>query len=164
MSARIVAVLLLVAIPAIGEAQESPQKAGPVPEAVSARVDQFFSSIGRGQAKAAFDTLLEGSVLAQQTESVAGLVTQTTELESRYGRFISAELVQARTIGRDLVVFRYLYKCEQFPVAWTLVFYNPRTATDTTSLDTGWRVIAVRFDTEVESLARDLVPPPTSDN
>jgi len=52
------------------------------------------------------------------------------------------------------VFLRYLYKCEDFPVVWTFGFYRPISRPDTPPDETAWRVILVRFDTEVEQLAR----------
>jgi hypothetical protein len=53
-------------------------------------------------------------------------------------------------IGRDLVLLRYLYKGENFPVVWYFTFYRT-TAAGETGPGT-WRTIAVRFDTDLELL------------
>ena len=67
----------------------------------------------------------------------------------------STNLGQA-TIGNDLVLMKYLYKCETFPVVWYFTFYRTSPRGERTA-DTGdsWRVIIVRFDTELELLGLD---------
>ena len=47
---------------------------------------------------------------------------------------------------------RYLYKCENFPVVWHFTFYRTPGAGDARAKGAAWRVVAVRFDTELEQL------------
>lgn len=155
-SLRVGVVVAMVVWAGLAGAQEVSENAAAVPSGLNPRVDQFLDAVGRGQVQAAYDTLLKGSALAQQTESLASLVARTAELNDRYGRFVEAEALPTRLVGRDVAVVKYLYKCEQYPVVWTLVFYRPYRGNETAARDDDWRVIAVRFDTEIESLAREL--------
>jgi len=120
---------------------------------LQSRVGVFLEGVSRGTTKTAYDQLLAGSALLKQTEAVESLVRKTDELKDRYGRYVEFEPIASRRVGKDLVLLRYLYKCERFPVVFYFTFYRtPRT--DAPADKTGnWRVIIVRFDTELELLA-----------
>lgn len=125
---------------------------------LKARVDVFLEGVSRGTTKTAYEQLLAGSPLLKQTEAVEELVRKTDELKDRYGRYVEFEPIASRRVGKDLVLLRYLYKCESFPVVFYFTFYRtPRS--DAPADKTGnWRVIIVRFDAELELLA--LMPEP----
>ncbi len=118
--------------------------------ALEARVADFLEGVSSGPPQSAYDELLAGSELLKQKEALAELVKQTAELDGKYGRYKGFERIAARRIGRDLVLMRYLYKCENFPVVWYFAFY--RTVGESPAENGDWRAVIVRFDTNLELL------------
>ncbi|HYW79015.1 MAG TPA: hypothetical protein VE890_05530 [Thermoguttaceae bacterium] len=114
------------------------------------KISQFLTDVAMGETPAAFTALLEGSQLAEQENALAALVEKTKELETSYGKHVASEQIAAKRVGKDLVLLKYLYKCERFPVVWHFVYY--RTSNETVPDSSTWRVISVRFDTDLERL------------
>jgi hypothetical protein len=125
-------------------------------DALDRRVKQFFGSLSSDDTQAAFQQLLAGSQVAKQTEAVKALVDKTRELKAKYGEVRNFEQVAAKRIGKDVVILRYLYQCEHFPIAWHVIFYRtpPRGEIPEEEEGSTWRVIVLRFDTDLEALAR----------
>jgi len=118
--------------------------------ALGDKTTQFLTDVAMGETRAAFDTLLEGSHLANQEKALRALVEKTKELATKYGKQIGSEQIAAKRVGKDLVLLKYLYKCEQFPVVWYFAYY--RTPNKTAPKKNTWRVVSVRFDTDLEQL------------
>jgi len=134
-----------------GLAQEKPD---PVLEALDGKVKLFLEAISMGESQAAYQKLLAGSRLAKQTDAVKGLVERARDFKTRFGEYRSFERIAAKRVGNDLVLVKYLYKCEHFPVVWYFTFYRPPQQVQATSETAeAWRVVTVRFDTELERLA-----------
>ena len=114
------------------------------------KIKQFLTDVATGKTQVAFAALLEGSRLADQEKPLAALIERTKELETKYGKYVASEQIASKRIGKDLVLLKYLYKCEHFPVVWHFVYY--RTSNEAVPENGSWRVIAVRFDTELERL------------
>lgn len=132
-------------------AQEPSDVPGPVVSNLEDRVMRFLDAVAAGKENDAFDDLLHGSQLLEQTDDVQTLVDKSKLIEDRYGPFQDSERIDARRIGNDLVLMKYLFKCEKFPVIWYFAFYRDfRRTSNTTGND--WVVIAVRFDTQLEGL------------
>ena len=155
-SARFVATVALLASILTGSAQgQGPEdrswKSDPVITQLDDKVQSFFNGVAAGATKDAFDTLLEGSKLAEQAEAVAGLVEKTEKIGEMYGRFRVVEQLAPKRLGSDVVLLRHLYKCEHFPVVWYFAYYRPplEDALD----ERTWRIVTVRFDTDLERLA-----------
>jgi len=149
-----VAVGLLALAACLGGGRIAPgeEPADPVVEALGARVSRFLEGVSRATTQAAYQELLAGSPLLKQTKAIETLVTKTDELKDRYGLYRGLERISARHVGNDLVLMRYLYKCENSPVVFYFTFYRaPRPETPAEKND-NWRVIIVRFDTELELL------------
>ena len=81
------------------------------------------------------------------------LIAKTDQLHELYGPYRGFEAIAARRAGKDLVFLRYLYKCENFPVVFYFTFYRTPRGEPPTETSNSWRVIIVRFDTELELLA-----------
>ena len=118
--------------------------------ALDGKIRQFLKDVATGKTQVAFAAMLEGSRLADQEKPLAALIGRTKELETKYGKYLASEQIAAKRIGKDLVLLKYLYKCEHFPVVWYFAYY--RTANETLPDSAPWRVITVRFDTELERL------------
>ena len=86
-----------------------------------------------------------------KTAAVEALIKKTDALTATFGDYRGSERIFAKSIGKDLVLLKYLYKCEHYPIVWHFTYYRTaQTAEPTTSK---WIVIAVRFDTDLELLA-----------
>ena len=130
------------------------EPADPEVEMIEQRVDNFFEAISvGGRTQTAYQELLTGSALLKQTKQIEALVSKTDQLHERYGPYRGFEPIGARRVGKDLVLFRYLYKCEHFPVVFYFTFYRTPRGEPPAETSNNWRVIIVRFDTELELLA-----------
>jgi len=147
-AAALVTIVFITGLPALvqGAAAEPDETIA----ALEARVADFLEGVSGGPPQSAYDELLAGSELLKQKEALVELVKQTAELDGKYGRYKGFERIAARRIGRDLVLMRYLYKCENFPVVWYFAFY--RTAGEGLTENGDWRAVIVRFDTNLELL------------
>ncbi len=130
------------------------EPADPDLEMLQARVDTFFEGISvGGRTQTAYQELLAGSRLLKQTKQLDALVSRTDQLQEQYGPYRDFEPIAARRVGKDLVLLRYLYKCEHFPVVFYFTFYRTPRGEPPAETSNNWRVITVRFDTELELLA-----------
>lgn len=151
--------LLATFVTADSRAQNAAPLDDPVVAALAARASAFFESVSEDKIQEAFATLLAGSQLAKgdRQEQLTLLMKKTRDLATSYGPYRNHERIAARRVGGDLVVLKYLYKCENYPVVWHIVFYRdqrePRGTEVASALDT-WRVISLRFDTDLDALAR----------
>ncbi len=132
-------------------AQDEPPLADPVVAKLDQRVMRFLEAVAAGKQSDAFADLLLGSQLVEQESAVRALVDKSKEIPQRYGAYRASEQLSAKRIGKDLVLLKYLFKCEKFPVVWYVAFYRDlsRQASGT---DDYWVVISVRFDTQIEQL------------
>jgi hypothetical protein len=134
-------------------AQEPAAPKDEVLDALDARVRPFLEAVSQGDTQKAYDDLLRGSpLLLKKAEAVKALVERTNQLPSRFGRYRNFERIDVKRVGKDLVLLKYLYKCEDFPVVWYFTFYRPPAGTEAPAEEAAWRVIIVRFDTELELL------------
>ncbi|MHB1038337.1 MAG: hypothetical protein ACYC35_20815 [Pirellulales bacterium] len=125
----------------------------PLPAALDARIRPFFEEVAAGGAETAYPQLLAGSSLQKQTEAVKSLIEKTKTLVKKYGEYRAAESIDMKRVGKDLVILRYLYKCDDFPVVWYFTFYRDfKTAAAATDEKSNWVLVSVRFDTELEML------------
>jgi hypothetical protein len=132
-------------------AQEKPD---PVLELLDGKVKQFLEAVSMGEAQSAYQRLLAGSPLAKQTDAVKTLVEKTQGLKFKYGEYRTFERIAAKRVGSDLVLMKFLYKCEQFPVIWYFTFYRtPQRIEGAAETSGAWRAVIVRFDTDLERLA-----------
>ena len=116
------------------------------------RTVQFLEGVSLGRADTALGELLANGPLAKQTDAVKKLVDEIRTLESRYGKYRAFERIDAKRIGQDLVLTRYLYKCENYPVVWYFTYYRDFKRSETVADSNNWVLIGVRFDTELELL------------
>lgn len=117
------------------------------------RTKSFFERLDASvDPKTAFDGLLVEGPLADQSRDadVKDLVDRYNNLSKTYGQLASTpELISVKRIGESLVILKYLYKAEKFPVVWYITYYRPRKLD---RLEDGWFVISLRFDTRLELL------------
>jgi hypothetical protein len=116
------------------------------------QVDRFLGVLADGQVDDAFDDLLAGSPALRASASVGELKLQTKEIEERFGRNRGYERLSGHRIGQDIVILKYLYKCENYPVVWYFTFYRTLSSATMVPPTPTWRLISLRFDTQVELL------------
>jgi len=121
-------------------------------QSLQARARKFLDALARGDAQTAYPELLTGSPLRAQTKAIDDLIERTRQLEGRYGKHLESEPIAPQRLGKDLALIRFLYKCEEYPVVFYFTFYRPPHR-ELPSDDDAWRVISVRFDSEIELLA-----------
>ncbi len=136
----------------ISPGQQIPTKTDPVLVALDAKIGQFLEGVSAGQAQNAYQELLAGSQLARQEKAVKELIDKTNDLQKKYGPYREFERIAAKRVGSDLVLLKYLYKCENFPVVWYFTFYRTPTPGEAPPKSSTWRVVTLRFDTELELL------------
>lgn len=117
---------------------------------LSRRVKGFLAGIAQPETvNRSFQDLLAGGPLAAE-ESVQKLTGRVQKFGQRFGAFLEAEQIAAKRVGQDLVLMRFLYKAERFPVVWHVAFYRPVKGNRE---DAVWTVIRVSFDTDLRLLA-----------
>ncbi len=148
-TAFLLAIAMLAHSRASAAQDKTPDK---VVEALSSRVQLFLEGVSSGQSQKAYQTLLARSDLLKRPADLKKQIESTDALESRYGRYRGFERIAARRVGKDLVLMKYLYKCERFPVVWYFAFYRTPRSKVAKVDNADWRVIVVRFDTNLEAL------------
>ncbi len=119
------------------------------------KVSVFFEDVAGGQLTEAeaYAKLLQDSPLSKpnRKKKIDAIVRRTKLLESRFGTYRGFERIAAKPVGKDVIVMKYLYKCQDFPVVWYFTFYRDLGAE--AAADGGrWFVVAIRFDADVELL------------
>ena len=145
--------LILLTGGGISPGQDAPPEKDPELLALDVKVAQFLGEIAIGETPGAYQELLAGSRLLKQEKALRALIEKTQQLDTKYGRYRGSEQLAAKRIGSDLVLLRYLYKCEDYPVVWYFIFYRTLPPDETPLEKAPWRVVSVRFDTELERLA-----------
>jgi len=111
---------------------------------------RFFELLGKGDAAKALNDLLKDSGLLRQSDALKGLLEKSKDLDKKYGRYRGFDRIDAKRIGKDLILVRYLYKCEEFPVVWTVAFYRDFKRGDVDA--NSWGIVSLRFDTDLDLL------------
>ncbi|MDP6443944.1 MAG: hypothetical protein QGG36_01720 [Pirellulaceae bacterium] len=94
----------------------------------------------------ALQELLKGGPL-EKSDAVQKLTPNVEQFDEVYGALLDQERISYKRVGKDLVLMKYLYKTERFPVVWRINFYRPPQGADT-----GWVVIGASFDTDLRKL------------
>lgn len=145
---------ILVAVTSVAVAQErTPQQQAEV-EKLQMGIEDFFKSFNNPMAgpEQALNVLVGKGPLKNKSEELTALIDKASKLEARYGRYTGHDFANAKTVGNDLVILRYLYKGERFPVVWHFYYYRPGNGTALTAKD--WNLIEIRFDTNLDGLDR----------
>ncbi|MDR2345343.1 MAG: hypothetical protein LBE18_04685 [Planctomycetaceae bacterium] len=122
------------------------------------RIKQFFEEIIENPASvAAFESILTSGLTTGGNSlidtSISDMKSKLDDVKTRFGNFKDYEKIDAKPIGKDLVIIRYLLKCETYPVVWTFTFYrrpNPNAAA--VSQPAQWQTIGLKFDTNLDLL------------
>ncbi|MDR1484771.1 MAG: hypothetical protein LBT09_08110 [Planctomycetaceae bacterium] len=121
------------------------------------RIKLFFDDIIANPTNAAaFDSILATGTLTGGSNlidtSIAEMKTKLDDVKTRFGNFKDYEKIDAKPIGKDLVIIRYLLKCELYPVVWTFTFYRRSNPASVLAATTQWQTIGLRFDTNLDIL------------
>ncbi len=87
---------------------------------IRARVEAFFKGIENGKAENAFRTLMKGSPLGENTESVDKLVAETQDIVKTYGEIRDHELIKIRRLGSRIIRFTYFTYSDNYPLKWEI--------------------------------------------
>ena len=138
-------------------AQEPDPATDAVVTSLDAQVTKFFDAvkIDTTDTAAAYEKILlaDAQQILSQREAVAALVEKTNLLAGKYGALRAVERVSAKRVGQDLVLLKYIYKCERYPVVWYFTYYRSPTP-PATAVEGRWVLVSVRFDTMLEQLGR----------
>ncbi|MGI8982592.1 MAG: hypothetical protein ACR2FY_25450 [Pirellulaceae bacterium] len=151
----VVLLLVLFGIASPGAAQErTPQQQAEV-EKLQGGVEDFFKAFNNPTIgpELAFNTLVGKGALKSKSEELTGLIDKAVKLEGRYGRYSGHDVASVKTVGSDLVILRYLYKGERFPVLWHFYYYRPGNGAMPAPKG-DWNLIEIRFDTNLDGLDR----------
>lgn len=143
--------MLVLALASTAQAQtDGRQDLDPVESALDERIEAFFNNVNLPMVtvRQALDDLLVDGPLAASDDR-ATLVEEIEQITERYGPMLAAELLETQRVGNDVVLLKYLYKCEDYPIVWRFSFYR-RPALEGTSENSPWNVIGIRFDTQIE--------------
>ncbi len=133
-----------------------------MPEIDSMRrpIDAFFEAISdpNKDPVAAVNDLLANSALSAQEQTKTKIVEGVKQMNQHFGEYVSFEQIGAKKLGSDLVVFRYIYKRQNYPVVWYFTYYYPRgksNESSTTPSSEQWRLIGFRYDTNLDAALLD---------
>ncbi len=140
----------------VAQAQDAEAENARIREMLQQKAEYFLDDVANDEIQAAYEDLLKDGPLKDFINESA-LADKTGKLKTKYGRARDFQLVQSESIGKNLVVMKYLQEFSQFPVVWYFTFY--RTGEDLQSRnDKDWVVVTVRFDTNLEGLLTAATP------
>ena len=89
-----------------------------------------------------------------QEADIQKMAQQTDDMVKGGNRW-RPEFLDSKSVGNDLIQFRYLYKSDTDLAIWYFTFYRSQTGTrpsDTTLYARTWVCIGIRFDNDFDSL------------
>ena len=122
---------------------------------VETRIQAFFTALMRNNSVSAFNELLSQSPYGsfETGTALAELRKEIDDLSVQYGTILNYERYDTKRIGEDVVLSRYILKCDNGPVIWTFAFYRkPAMTTGLTSASNPWMFFQLHFDTDLRSL------------
>lgn len=131
----------------------------PSPAAVNAEFAPLFESVQNFFEQVAnpaegsyngLENLLKNSPFEENAkeEMIKTLAEKIDGISGQFGSYVSFEPIGLKRIGRDLVVLRYLYKCQNYPLVWYFVFYRPTASEEETAGKT-WQIIHLYYDSQL---------------
>jgi len=139
---------------------------------LKSRIQTFFASLnaqpGPPDTYLAYQRLLVSGTQTQDTDTVT--MVQKTEDLIKGGNRWSYEFLESKSVGSDLIQFRYLYKSDTHPfvIVWYFTFYRSQTGSRPSesysimpSSTPKWNCIHIRFDNDLDSLFQHWTKSPT---
>lgn len=99
---------------------------------IRTRVEAFFKGIENGKPEAAFGTLMQGSPLGENTESVDKLVAETQDIVKTYGEVRDHELIKISRLGSRIIRFTYFTYSDNYPLKWEIYCFLGKS---------GWQIL-----------------------
>lgn len=138
-----------------GQGTEHQTAAGPTAsewDSLHAVVKTFFENISDPAAgpQKGLESLLKNSPLEGENKEamMKALSEKIGTINDQFGAYLSFESIGVKAIGRDLVVLRYLYKCQNYPVVWYFIFYRPLSPTGESG-NKNWFLIHFYYDSQL---------------
>jgi len=118
-------------------------------QGLDAKIIDFFKSLKKGNPTLALEDLLR-----QSSYGSSNAETQLTNLRNeiekagkQFGEIQTWEQYEAKQIGLDIILVRYILKYDRHPVMWTFLFYRKPSGTlSTTDPRPPWELIELYFD------------------
>ena len=108
-----------------GSTARAEDKAG-APREPKAAAESFLGGMRDGKIEAAYDALLAGSPIPEQTQQYQLLKGQTQSQLQLFGKALDYEFIQQKEVGKSVLILKYILRYEKDAVTWTLVFYRPK--------------------------------------
>ncbi len=106
------------------------------------KAEQFFTTLMQGKVDMAYDSLFQGSMIAEQKPQAVELLKRQTKLGlPMYGRVLGFELSKEQRFGKSVVRLVYILKLERHPMVWEFYFYRPKSI---------WILSNVRFNDQFQ--------------
>ncbi|GHT36826.1 hypothetical protein FACS189427_09030 [Planctomycetales bacterium] len=84
------------------------------------------------------------------SQPVEDTKTKLADVKTKFGEFRAYDRIDIKQVGSDLIIIRYLLKCDYRPVVWTFVFYRQPVFSGTAAPSAApFRVIDLRFETDI---------------
>ncbi|MBQ9874997.1 MAG: hypothetical protein IJM30_11100 [Thermoguttaceae bacterium] len=132
-------------------AQTEQQGTDRLRDSIAAFLDNLADPKG---AQKAVDDFLKNSPLGENEKTKTKIVDGLKTVNANFGNYVACESIGVKTVGTDLIVFRYLYKCENYPIVWYFTYYRPRPKNS--DAPTGdWKLIGFRYDTNLDAALLD---------
>ena len=117
-------------------------------QGLDTRIHEFFSSLKRGS-HTAFEELLQTSAYSTSSAEphVTDLRKEVERAGKQFGEIQNWEKYEAKQVGSDIILVRYILKYDQHPVMWTFLFYRKPSSTQSMASPSTWVLIQLYFDT-----------------
>ncbi len=141
------------------QAQTQPSLVASDIETLKESIVKFFEGLSsdpntENGIEKAFKDFLDDSPLKENENLKTKFTNDVRAIRQNFGVYVSYEPIGVKMVGSDLVVFRYLYKFEKYPVVWYFTYYrSPKSAGSDPS--SGWKLIGFRFDTNLDAALLD---------
>ena len=127
-------------------------------EALREQIGNFFENMSdpnKGVNKAVED-FVKNSLIADNERTKARIADGLKAIHQNFGAYVAYEAIGVKNVGTDLVVFRYLYKCQDYPVVWYFTYYRPHaSSSDPAASQASWNLIGFRYDTNLDAALLD---------
>lgn len=137
------------------EAQQ-PTTGDPSIDALRESIGNFFETLSdnsKGPRKAV-DDFVQNSPMKDNEKTKNKIIDGLSSIKANFGGYVAYEPVGTKMVGTDLIVFRYLYKCEDYPVVCYFTYYRPRSKTSDAPSN-AWNLIGFRYDTNLDAALLD---------
>ena len=109
-------------------------------------IDLFFLALKANQVDAAYDALVQDTVIADRKEDVTNLKARTKQAVDNYGPINGYEVIDEQTVGTVLFRRTCISFNTDLPLRWRFYFYKS---------DGVWRLVDLRVDDGLVELFDD---------